>query len=108
MVTKLSRMDRRAVARKVIGRSADNSRDRSDLAGDQARGLQLSNPKRDIKTVLDRIQQVVAENQLQLQFGVVLHELRNRRSQPQRTEGHRCVDPEQPARRGLSLADGLV
>src|ERR1700746_555142 len=63
---------------------------------------------RDVETVLHGVEQIVAEDHLQLQVRVPFHELHDRRPQLQRTEGHWGVDAEQAARGRLRIGDRLI
>ena len=101
-------MLRNAGAREIGRRRADDAFDRHDLARDQAGGLEIRDTQRHFEPVLHRIDLLVAEHELDLKLGILLHEIGDRGAELQRAERHRRVDAQQSARRRLQLRDRLI
>ena len=85
MFAQLIRMHRHAPTRQIGRSGTDDTLDRHDLSRDQARRLQVRGAQRQIEAALHRIDLLVAENQVNLEFGILLHEIGDGRTELQRS-----------------------
>jgi hypothetical protein len=92
---------RNPMLREISRTCANGAVRRRDLARDHVRRRQVRNAQCHVVTLLDRVDLLVAQNQLNAQVRIFFHEIGYGRREMQRAKRHRSVDPQQSTHLGL-------